>query len=534
MRHVIKRMLLGGLLCAVALTSSGCVLTLLVATLGIQHGEEFDLALLNVSGTSVTAVCFTGEGGSVECGYSFGSSLEETLSSAELSGTLGVVGLFIDPLILQLPAGVTNLAGTVDDLGDSAPAVPLVITTATSFFAQPGTEVVAEPGTIFVIIDFPSSITSTLTATGKSVAFTFQFQLVGPPGGFSGGLPVKAMFTGKVQAGGQTFYPPMLPCTTSFANVPAITIPVGSGVNLLPQILAALAQQNHGCNNAVYDFSSLSTPRTADHFQCYETADTRGSLCGAGSPLNSGGTCKKEVDCGGVDDETGFCVPKGFPKGVRVSLSDQFESGLFDVKRPVALCNPADKNDEGISDPSTHLRSYKIEAAPGQTPHTRRTNIKIQNQFHPEGELLIDTVRPDRLLVPTAKSLTQPVTAPDPGGHDVDHFKCYKVRLSKGAATFHRIPDVTIVDQFQQPGLVDVTHPTRLCTPADKNDEGIKNESNHLMCYQVIPVKQPRRSKHVSVPGIFLNNQIAPEIVDTVKEGEFCVPSLKVLPQSVP
>ena len=534
MRRLVDRMVLGGLLCAVALTTSGCLVTVLFATLGIESGEEFDLAIGNISGNALTALCSTDEDGAVACQYAFVGGDEPIGSGAQLIGFIGVLGVFIDPVILQMPSGVTNLSGVVDDPADATPPAPLVISTATSFFAQPGTEVVAEPGKVFVIIDFPASITNSLTTIGKNLTFSFQFQLVGPPGSFSGGIPVKAMFTGKVQAGGQTFYPPMLPCTTSVADVPSITIPVGSGVSLLPQILGAVAQQNPGCSNAVYDFSSL-TRTAADHFQCYATTDSRGSLCGGGSPQNTGGACTTEADCGGVEDDTAFCVPKGFPRDVKVALSDQFGSGVFAVKRPAALCNPADKNGEGISDASTHLRSYKIEAAPGQTPHARRTGVRIENQFHPaQGELLIDTIKPDRLLVPTAKSLSEPVTAPDPGSHGVDHFACYKVRPSKGAATFSRIRDVSVVDQFQQPRLVDLTHPTRLCTPVDKNGEGIKNESGHLMCYRAIPVKQPDRSRHVSVPGIHLNNQIAPEIVDTVTEGEFCVPSVSLVEQPLP
>jgi hypothetical protein len=127
------------------------------------------------------------------------------------------------------------------------------------------------------------------------------------------------------------------------------------------------------------------------------------------------------------------------------------------------------------------------------------------------------------LLVPTAKSLTHPVTAPDPASHAVDHFKCYKVRLSRGAPTFPRIPNVSIVDQFQQPGLVDVTHPA---LHAGRHERGGITPG--------VPVKHPRRAKHTGVSGIFLNNQFSPEIVDTAKEGEFCVPSLKLLQQPVP
>ncbi len=92
---------------------------------------------------------------------------------------------------------------------------------------------------------------------------------------------------------------------------------------------------------------------------------------------------------------------------------------------------------------------------------------------------------------------------------------------------FERIRDVSILDQFNQPGLVDVVQPTRLCTPVNKNNEGIKNDAGHLMCYKVIPVKRPNR---FDVFGLFLSNQFGSEQVDSGKEAEFCVPSVKILP----
>ena len=89
-----------------------------------------------------------------------------------------------------------------------------------------------------------------------------------------------------------------------------------------------------------------------------------------------------------------------------------------------------------------------------------------------------------------------------------------------------RIRGVTILDQFGQPGLADVVRPTRLCTPVDKNGEGIKNTAGHLMCYKVVPATR----KRFDVFHVFLNNQFGPELVDTGKEAEFCVPSTKLLP----
>ncbi len=80
-----------------------------------------------------------------------------------------------------MPSGVTNVAGTVDNPADTTGPVPLVITTATSFFAQPGTEIFPEPGHVFVIVDFPASIAGLLTTAGTDLTFSFSFQLHDQP-----------------------------------------------------------------------------------------------------------------------------------------------------------------------------------------------------------------------------------------------------------------------------------------------------------------------------------------------------------------
>jgi hypothetical protein len=242
-----------------------------------------------------------------------------------------------------------------------------------------------------------------------------------------------------------------------------------------------------------------------------------------------------EEDCGGEsegDNETDFCIPNKFPKGVQVSLTDQFDAaGIFTVKKPVSLCLPAEKtfNDivEDINDPDTHLKGYKIKP---QTPHVPQTNIKVVNQF---GQLFVDTIKPDRLLAPTAKELDHPVDAPDNDAHGVDHYKCYKVKVTKGTAKFPKGIQATVVDQFNQPKLYNVKKPTRLCTPVEKSrlpngvPEPIKDDAAHLMCYQAKPAKgQP---KHVKVTGIHVNNQFGLEQLDTIKEEELCVPSEKII-----
>jgi hypothetical protein len=219
-----------------------------------------------------------------------------------------------------------------------------------------------------------------------------------------------------------------------------------------------------------------------------------------------------------------------------VTVTDQFDTGsLVNVLKSVSLCAPADKNEEGVADEATHLKGYQIKLTstrPAQPKHVRRTNVTIVNQF---GTLLIDTITPDRLLVPAAKDLTNPPAPPDPGSHDVDHFRCYKVKMAKGHR-FTAIPGVSVADQFNEPLIgslgrpkrFDVRKPTRLCAPADKNGEGIKDEGRHLLCYQV--TKARNEPKHVPVRGIHVADQFGPEDLNTITEEELCVPSVKILP----
>jgi endonuclease/exonuclease/phosphatase family metal-dependent hydrolase len=229
-----------------------------------------------------------------------------------------------------------------------------------------------------------------------------------------------------------------------------------------------------------------------DHFLCYKAKTTKGAA--------------------------------KLPKGTQATLSDQFEAVvLSDVKRKEGLCNPADKNGEGIVDADTHLTAYQIKAAAGATMHVRRTDITVANQF---GEIRLDTIKEDRLLVPAAKSVDGPVTAPDNALHDVDHYKCYKTKVTRGTSKFPKKVQASVDDQFtQQATILDVKKPQLLCNPVDKNGEGIKNGDGHLLCYQVKPAKG--EPKHPKLTGVRTADQFIEDRVDTIKEEFLCVPSLK-------
>jgi hypothetical protein len=249
---------------------------------------------------------------------------------------------------------------------------------------------------------------------------------------------------------------------------------------------------------AQYSATALTlTIHALDHYLCYKAKTTRGT--------------------------------PPFVRPAPVTLKDQFEEVVAEILKPVSLCTPVDKNTEGIVDQATHLEGYKIKQPKGAKPG----NLEIQNQFQlsPNGVLVVDTSKPDRLLVPTAKSLVSQPPMPNPLTHEVDHYKCYKVKEDQ-ASEFTPVEGVLLKDQFievqlgGESKLFDLKKPTRLCNPVEKNGEEIKHPVNHLMCYKAAPVRgQP---KHESVSGLFVNNQFGPERIDTIKEEELCVPSVKL------
>ena len=60
----------------------------------------------------------------------------------------------------------------------------------------------------------------------------------------------------------------------------------------------------------------------------------------------------------------------------------------------------------------------------------------------------------------------------------------------------------------------------------NKNGEGIKNPEAHMVCYQAKSGKgQPKHVRQTASTA----NQFGTLVIGTVKEREFCVPSLKTI-----
>jgi hypothetical protein len=81
----------------------------------------------------------------------------------------------------------------------------------------------------------------------------------------------------------------------------------------------------------------------------------------------------------------------------------QFETRLYDVKKPKRLCAPVDKNSEGVTSSIAHLMCYQVKVAKGHPKVTPVVGvIHTQNQF---GAGRLDTQKEEELCVPATKNL---------------------------------------------------------------------------------------------------------------------------------
>jgi len=230
----------------------------------------------------------------------------------------------------------------------------------------------------------------------------------------------------------------------------------------LPQVVPIIAAGGSGgpCGPV--------TPPPADHFRC-----ARARAAGPAFPRRS------------------------------VMLADRFGSTTAAVVQPATFCSPVDKNGEGIPDAGAALACYKI-ASRGAS---RRRAVAVRNQF---GDQTLAVTRARGLCVPSAEVPASPAA-------NLDHFQCYKVTTAPGAPRFQR-RTVTLADPS---GVTTATvvRPDSLCTPADKNAEGIPDPAAALVCYRIAS-RTPTRPHAVVV-----RNQFGDETLGITRPRTLCVPT---------
>jgi hypothetical protein len=193
----------------------------------------------------------------------------------------------------------------------------------------------------------------------------------------------------------------------------------------------------------------------------------------------------------------------------KVKLRDQFGRSKARVLRRTNLCNPVDKNDEGIEDRRAHLVCYTIKR---RTPFQRR-DVAVSNQFVQDYRLRV--LGPTHLCLPSAKSKREPRTEQEIP--KLDHYQCYKVRPLQPFDP----RDVRLRDQFGRVGAR-VGKVVQLCNPVSKNGGEVRNRQDHLVCHAIRPDREFDPLK------VFITNQFERKsVLEAVRRQRLCLPSRK-------
>jgi hypothetical protein len=222
-----------------------------------------------------------------------------------------------------------------------------------------------------------------------------------------------------------------------------------------------------------------------------------------------------------------------FPKGLMKPLEDQFGAAQFDVKKIVAICNPADRDGSGTAHPDVHLQGFAIKAH-RPAPKFVRSDHVTQDQLAPMAPRTLTIIAPAALLdvTPKVPGSTPPAAfASDPTSDtDVNRFKCYKAKLAKGSSKFQPPPPPTVTDEFFTGGqqLV-VKKVTRLCKPVDKDGEtpGAASRQGALVCYAV---KLPKGVKFTKTTVATNDSNFSPHVLVVSAPAELCMPAQEPTP----
>ncbi len=242
-----KRLGLWAALGLATVSSAGCFLRLVLGYEVVETlSDEIELVVAAITANATTSVCrrspFTGL---IECSYVVEDPegfLATTTSTAQLVSEFGLLGVIIDPLVLELPAGVAGIAGTFTDGGANSGDL-LVYPNLSYVPVDDNRTLTPGPGKQLVVVDFPAGI----SVDGVEYQISLRFRQLVPAG--TGPTPIRALLTGKLRAGPKTYYPPILPCTSNMGSVPLFTLPRAAVFQPL-----ALPANLEPCDRELYRF----------------------------------------------------------------------------------------------------------------------------------------------------------------------------------------------------------------------------------------------------------------------------------------
>ena len=258
LRAILKIALAVGL----GLLLTGCALRALFGNVIIVEniGEEVNEIIETVFSDSTAAVCLDTDFGFYECTYIVNGEI--ITSTLYLLSEFGLAGVLIDPLIAQVPSDAVVMTATYD-LGGGPQ--PLGVQQVDYFKVMQSLTVTAEAGQKFFILQLPPSVEGMLEEenpeAGLPISYTLGFSHTEPLGPV-GPQTIKLMSAGRVVVNGYTFYVPILPCETDFADIPALTLPEASTLqDLEPTVGDWLALNPDAvCDHTAYYYNDVPPP----------------------------------------------------------------------------------------------------------------------------------------------------------------------------------------------------------------------------------------------------------------------------------
>src|SRR5581483_2515218 len=206
--------------------------------------------------------------------------------------------------------------------------------------------------------------------------------------------------------------------------------------------------------------------------------------------------------------------------------------------KSTAVCRPAAgpcdlaESCDGVSDtcPTDQKSTAVCRPAAGQCDVAETcdgvSNSCPADAFQPDGTACDDT---NSCTTPDACQGGVCVGTPNLNGCE-DHYLCYK---TKEAASFAPISNVSLDDDLQHNTNFTLTKPIHLCTPVNKNGEGILDSNTHERSYKLKAATGS--AKYVKVTHINTHNQFAPDLaIDATKPDLLFVPTAESIVSSPP
>lgn len=193
----------------------------------------------------------------------------------------------------------------------------------------------------------------------------------------------------------------------------------------------------------------------------------------------------------------------------------------YRVRRERTLCAPTEIEGASPLDAETHLAGYELRVESGE--ETRQDFLRVDTRF---GRVWLKGRGANALLTPAAVSDTGPPPAPADDEHDLDSYRCERVKKARGAPKFAKGLTVATRDSFGHELLHRLLRPSRLCLAAEVDGVGPKDPAGayrDLLCYRAKPA--PGQGSLPRISGLETADLFGALTVDAVRAAEVCAPA---------